>query len=294
MPVSLSVIIPTLNEEKYLPNLLTDLSKQSFTDFEVIIIDAGSTDQTKKQAENFANKFSSFQFVLSDKKGVCYQKNLGAKLAKAPYLLFLDADDRLPSYFILGLKYHQERLNPDFLSTQIFPDTNNKKDRAIAYVVNLYMDLQKDTERPSFLESALLVKKTSFQRIKGFDKNLNWGEGGDLVFRAKKRNLSFFLVANPKHTYSLRRIRKLGTLNTLRRSAYLEFARKINFQLSDQKTKNLYPMEGGVFFDISEKRKARIKAIVEAITKLNSIANTPIKTKGLWESLKQKFGSKED
>jgi len=291
MAILLSIIIPTLNEERYLPMLLSDLSKQTFTDFEVIVVDGGSTDQTKKKGEAFSHKFSNFQFIVSNKKGVCFQKNLGARLSKAPYLLFLDADDRIPSYFLLGLKFHQERLNPDFLSTHILPDTSNNKDKAIAYVVNLYMDLQKDSDKPSYLESVLLAKKDSFLKLKGFNEKLVWGEGNDLVFRARARNMKFCLIDDPKHTYSFRRLRKVGTINTIRTSSYLEIARKINLQLPSDKTKNLYPMEGGVFFEISKKRKERIRAIVEKIIGKNSITNSPTKTKGLFKSLMQKLKS---
>ena len=47
----LSIIIPTYNEEEYLPNLLESIEKQSFTDYEIIIADANSTDRTREIAE---------------------------------------------------------------------------------------------------------------------------------------------------------------------------------------------------------------------------------------------------
>jgi glycosyltransferase involved in cell wall biosynthesis len=289
MSVSLSVVIPTLNEEKYLPNLLADLANQTYKDFEVIIIDAGSTDQTKKRAEAFSQKLPNFQFITADKKGVCHQKNLGAKLAKAPYVLFLDADDRIPNYYLVGLKFHQERLNPDFLSTHIIPDTTNNKDKAIASVINIYMDLQKNGDRPAYLEAVLLVRKTSFQKLSGFNENLVWGEGNDLILRAKKRKMTFCIVNNPKYTYSFRRLRKMGTINTIRRSSYLEIARKINFKVSTDKTKNLYPMEGGIFFEVNKDRKERIRAIVEKIIGKNNFTYSPKKEGGLFRNLVQRF-----
>ncbi len=53
MKLFYSIIIPTLNEEKYLPLLLSDLNKQKEKNFEVIIVDGSSIDNTKKEAEKF-------------------------------------------------------------------------------------------------------------------------------------------------------------------------------------------------------------------------------------------------
>lgn len=82
-----SVIIPTLNEEARIGRLLQSLEKQSFKDFEIVVVDGGSSDNTAKVAE----KFSAKVFV---KKG-CKEfpsRNIGAKLSNGNILLFLSAD----------------------------------------------------------------------------------------------------------------------------------------------------------------------------------------------------------
>lgn len=83
----LSVIIPTLNEGKSIENLLRSLETQSFRDFEVVIIDGGSTDGTIQKAE----KFGATVLV---KKGLKEypSRNLGAKIARGKILLFTGAD----------------------------------------------------------------------------------------------------------------------------------------------------------------------------------------------------------
>lgn len=75
-----SVIIPTLNEEKYLPHLLGDLSKQSNKEFETIIIDGKSEDLTQKKALSFSKELS-MKLIESRKRNVSVQKNLGGKAA---------------------------------------------------------------------------------------------------------------------------------------------------------------------------------------------------------------------
>jgi glycosyltransferase involved in cell wall biosynthesis len=100
-----SVIIPALNEEKYLPLLLADLTKQTISDFEVIVIDGVSKDKTVEKAKLFKNKLPSLTILTSSVRNVSVQRNMGAQKALGKYLLFNDADNRLPEYFLEGIKY---------------------------------------------------------------------------------------------------------------------------------------------------------------------------------------------
>src|SRR5690242_5194458 len=101
----LSIVIPTLNEEYFLPNLLDDLIQQTDKNFEIIIVDAKSDDQTKaivtKYQENIRIKFCEI-----DKRNVSYQRNIGATKATGDYIFFLDADSQLPRGYIKYLKKH--------------------------------------------------------------------------------------------------------------------------------------------------------------------------------------------
>jgi len=86
----ISVIIPTLEEEKYLPALLKDLSSQNTRPGEIIIVDAGSKDGTLSVAKSMGAKV-----ITSKKKSAAHQRNLGAKSAKGDLLVFIDADIRI-------------------------------------------------------------------------------------------------------------------------------------------------------------------------------------------------------
>ena len=76
-----SVIIPTLNEELYIPNLLTDLTHQKVFNFEVIVVDGKSSDKTKLIVGLFKNKLP-LTFLESSKSNVSLQRNMGAKLSR--------------------------------------------------------------------------------------------------------------------------------------------------------------------------------------------------------------------
>jgi len=100
-----SIIIPTLNEQKFLPNLLSNLTKQTNQDFEVFVVDAKSKDKTIENALEFVNKLPSLTIIKSSQKNVSHQRNIGAKKAQGKIILFIDADTGLPKYYLDGLKY---------------------------------------------------------------------------------------------------------------------------------------------------------------------------------------------
>ena len=260
-----SIVIPTLNEEHYLPLLLNDLANQTFNNFEVIVVDAESGDKTLEKAKNFEDKFSKISLITSKKRNVSHQRNLGAKSAISDWVVFMDADNRLSSYFLQGLKYRQELLNPDLLSTWIKPDSEDKKDKAAATFINVIIDVQKTTTTPYLLESMLLVKKGVFTKLGGFDETLTWGEGSDLLRRLIKNNYKFSFVKDPKYTFSLRRLRKQGTFNTFRNVAQIELARLANSEFSKKISRRLYPMDGGKYFEAEDQPLAKIESILSKV-----------------------------
>ena len=77
-----SIIIPTYNEEEYLPVLLESIKKQDFDDYEVIVADANSTDRTREIAEEYG-------CIVVDGGLPGVGRNNGARVAKGEYLLFL-------------------------------------------------------------------------------------------------------------------------------------------------------------------------------------------------------------
>src|ERR1035437_1336418 len=96
----LSIIIPTLNEEKYLARTLQTIVEQDYQGkLEVIVVDGQSTDNTLKTADSFKRKIKDFA-MISAIKGISHQRNIGATKAKYKFLLFLYADTYLPNNFL--------------------------------------------------------------------------------------------------------------------------------------------------------------------------------------------------
>ena len=91
----LSIILPVYNAEKYLEKCLKSILDQSFSDFEVILINDGSSDSSQNICETFANKDKRIVYINQINQGVAMARNVGLKTAKGTYIGFVDADDAI-------------------------------------------------------------------------------------------------------------------------------------------------------------------------------------------------------
>src|ERR1035437_1434512 len=87
----LSIVVPALNEEKFLPLLLNSLVNQTEKNFEVIVADGKSADNTAKLANGFRDRLN-LRVIEVEKRNVAHQRNTGAKNAAGDYIAFMDAD----------------------------------------------------------------------------------------------------------------------------------------------------------------------------------------------------------
>lgn len=98
--ISLSIIIPVYNTEKYLADCLDSIFVSEKDDFEVIIIDDGSTDSSGKICDDFAKKYRNIVVFHEKNHGVSAARNFGIKHAKGKYIMFVDSDDTLEKDWI--------------------------------------------------------------------------------------------------------------------------------------------------------------------------------------------------
>jgi len=104
--VKISVIMPVYNAEKFIKAAVESILHQTFTDFEFIIINDGSTDGTSAILEKYAQQDDRIRLVSRDNKGLVATLNEGIDLAKAPFIARMDADDiALPNRFDMQLTY---------------------------------------------------------------------------------------------------------------------------------------------------------------------------------------------
>lgn len=97
----ISVIIPIYNAERFLKKCIESLLSQSFTDFELLLIDDGSTDGSGVICDGFA--FESVRVFHTENRGVAAARNLGIIEARGEYITFIDADDCVPENYLFEL-----------------------------------------------------------------------------------------------------------------------------------------------------------------------------------------------
>ncbi len=102
-PIIISLVIPVYNAGKYILECLSSIQKQIFTDFEVIIINDGSSDNSKEIIEKFIVGDSRFILVHQENMGASAARNNGIKLARGEWLGFVDADDIISEQYLEGL-----------------------------------------------------------------------------------------------------------------------------------------------------------------------------------------------
>lgn len=95
----ISVIIPVYNVDKFLKKCLDSVLKQTYSDYEVILINDGSTDESAKLCKAYVNLDDRFQLINQSNRGVSAARNVGLKNVKGKYVTFVDADDMIaPQY----------------------------------------------------------------------------------------------------------------------------------------------------------------------------------------------------
>jgi len=201
----LSIIIPTLNEENYLPNLLSAIKGQSFRDYEIIVADNNSTDKTKEIAQSFGCRIASGGLPA---KG----RNEGAKIAKGNLLLFLDADTMISKKFLEESFNEFKKRKLDIASYTLKPKTKNI---FIIGGLNFFYNwpIVISQKFLAWGAMAILVKKDIFEKIGGFDEEIRLAEDHDFVRTGAKIG-KFGILTSAKVYMTLRRFEKDGYLKT--------------------------------------------------------------------------------
>ncbi len=204
-----SVIIPTYNEEDYLPRLLASLRSQSFTDYEIVVADAKSTDRTREIARSFGAKV-----VDGGMPGP--GRNLGAAAASGDLFLFLDADVILSDTEWLADKVAQfARRKLDCGTCLVKPLSRHPIDHVSHNVFNVHMAATQHLvpHAPGF---CIFATRATHQSIGGFDEEIKLAEDHDYVMRAGKVGKFRIMYGSPIRV-SVRRFERDGRLTIFKK-----------------------------------------------------------------------------
>lgn len=200
----ITIVIPTLNEERFLPGLLASIARQTLQPKEVIVVDAHSTDATREIARSFGAR-------VLDGGAVGTARNIGAAAAETDLVLFLDADVELRDSAFLEKavgEFLEKRLG--LATCDVFPLSDAFVDHFFHKAYNVYVRAWGSLfpHAPGF---CMLVRRELHEQIDGFDESITFCEDHDYARRFTAVG-EFGFLRSTKIPVSIRRLDRDGRL----------------------------------------------------------------------------------
>lgn len=132
----LTIIMPVYNKETYVTGILEDLLSQTFRDFELIVVNDGSTDHSGEICDRYARMDARIRVLHLQNGGVSHARNTALDLAKGDYITFVDGDDRIPPDYLAHLYQSMEKYRPDLVIggyCKIWPGSSKREQVALPY-----------------------------------------------------------------------------------------------------------------------------------------------------------------
>lgn len=237
-----SIIVPLYNKQKEIKKTLLSALAQTFLDFELIVINDGSTDNSEAEVLSIID--DRLVYIKTENKGISSARNLGIEKAKGEYVSFLDADD-------LWYENHLKNLNE---LASLFPEAgavtaNYEFYHPNGIVTNTFFEGMDSNYRgivAGFFKSSLkfrviwtsavAVKKEVFEKIGGFDTNITLGAGEDTdMWTRIALNYPIAFNGTISASYMLGSSNRVSHAQTLKRS----FSKLDKFKQEEKKDKSL-------------------------------------------------------
>lgn len=191
-----STIIPVYNGEKYLAEAIESVLTQTYESVEIIVIDDGSTDGTRRVSETFGD---NVRYCYQDNQGTSAARNAGIEIARGAYYAFLDADDvwlseKLSLQMDVLFKDHTLDMVSSFMEQFVSPELS-EEERVNVVLPPENMD--------GFLPTTVVVKRSSFHQVGLLDTRWTIGEFIDWHLRARELGLTSHTI---EKSLAMRRI----------------------------------------------------------------------------------------
>jgi len=199
-----SVVITTFNRRYVIERAINSVLKQSFKDWECIIVDDGSTDNTDSLALDYCNNHQNIKYIYQSNRGQGLARNTGILAASGLFVTFLDSDDE---YLLNHLEYQWKVLVS-------YPDTEFLHSNALIigdpYVPDMYKPRKKIHINECVVGGTFVVKKDIALRIGGYT-NVKYGD--DVIFYQKARENQLVIRKTDMKTYKYYRDSKDSICN---------------------------------------------------------------------------------
>ncbi|MDD5318932.1 MAG: glycosyltransferase [Candidatus Pacebacteria bacterium] len=186
----ISIVIPTLNEEKVIEKTLLSLRRLRAYDYEIIVSDGKSTDKTVAIAKKYADKVVEYKDEA--RQTISGGRNAGAAVAKGEYLVFLDADVRIPDidgFFRKILEYFDshEKAVATVVFLKVFPKDATLSDMFFFTIINLVHYFSNNFLRIGSASGEFqMIRADAFKKVNGYNEKFVAAEDGDMFSRLAK------------------------------------------------------------------------------------------------------------
>jgi len=201
-----SVICPCYNQEKYLSETIDSVLAQSMEDWELVIVDDGSKDNSASIAKDYVQRDQRVKYIYQDNAGPSSARNHGVKESTGKYVFFLDGDDKIaPNYLKLGISYMEENSECVcfFTEVQFFGAKSGK--------TNVKYTDYKGQLCQSSLWCCGFMRRTDFDRIGGFDEKMKGFEDWELYIRLLYKHDYVYIYPEPLFYYRIANKDSVGT-----------------------------------------------------------------------------------
>jgi glycosyltransferase involved in cell wall biosynthesis len=193
-----SVVIPVFNRSSSVFTTLESIYNQTFRDFEILVVDDGSTDALKDSLLNYIT-LSNFSYYFQANAGVSAARNRGAFLSNGEYLVFLDSDDHVTENWLLDYANEIDTKHPDLIYCGI---NRMKKDIFVSYT-DPRNPFGNGVDIGNVLPGSFCIRRSFFDSVGGYDIQLSYGENTELGFRLKLNNPTFSFISAPNLLYTM-------------------------------------------------------------------------------------------
>lgn len=192
MEVKFSVIIPLFNKEKYIIRAIKSILNQTFQNFEIIIVNDGSTDSSVIKISEIND--ARIKLINQKNSGVSASRNLGVKNSSFDFVTFLDADDTWEPTFLEELYFLIDKY-PNmgiYATNNFFISSDNKKtyqEYSVLFngdtrgIINNYFELFAKYKKSPFSNSNICIPRRIFENVGGYKNGVKLTEDSDLWCR---------------------------------------------------------------------------------------------------------------
>jgi glycosyltransferase involved in cell wall biosynthesis len=193
-----SVVIPVFNRASSVCTTLESVYNQTFRDFEILVVDDGSTDALKDSLCNYIT-LSNFSYYFQANAGVSAARNRGAFLSNGEYLIFLDSDDHVTENWLLD---YANEINTKHLDL-IYCGINRMKEDIIVSYTDPRNPFGNGVDIGNVLPGSFCIRRSFFDSVGGYDIQLSYGENTELGFRLKLNNPTISFISAPNLLYTI-------------------------------------------------------------------------------------------